>query len=81
MEDALAIWRRRSSTVFVEEENCLCFGPVIAGSQSSAAGVVEPIRVDNPQLIPAEIVFEIKQASKIPHEKNASQPQDHTVVQ
>ncbi|KAL8270019.1 hypothetical protein Esti_006052 [Eimeria stiedai] len=68
MEDALALWERSSTAVFVEDENCLCFGPVILGS----GGHTETIRVENPQLIPAEIVFELKQASRSASEKSAT---------
>ncbi|KAL8431118.1 hypothetical protein Efla_004639 [Eimeria flavescens] len=68
MEDALAVWRRRRTTVFVEDESSLCFGPVLVGSP----GILETIRVDNPQLVPAEIVLEIKQNVKSPHDKNAT---------
>ncbi|OEH79817.1 hydrocephalus inducing related protein [Cyclospora cayetanensis] len=70
MEDARAIWEKQSMTVFVEEENSLCFGPVIAGSLNSTPGVAETIRIGNPQLIPANIAFEIKQAPKGSHDKN-----------
>lgn len=72
MDEAYSIWQRRSGTIFVLDENCLCFGPVIAGSPGSTSGVVETIRIDNPQLIPAEIIFEIKQGPRGPHDKNAS---------
>lgn len=72
MEDAHALWQKRSGTVFVEEESCLCFGPVIA-SPGAACCVVETIRIDNPQLVPAEIVFDLKPNTKGPNDKNASQ--------
>ncbi|CDJ53112.1 hypothetical protein, conserved [Eimeria brunetti] len=61
MDEAYAVWQKRSGTIFVQDENCLCFGPIIVGSPGSASAVVETIRIDNPQLIPAEIIFEIKQ--------------------
>ncbi|CDI85439.1 Hydrocephalus-inducing protein like protein, related [Eimeria praecox] len=76
MDEAYAMWQKRSGTIFVQEENCLCFGPVIAGSPGSASGVVEMIRIDNPQLIPAEIIFEIKQAPRGPHDKNQQTAED-----
>ncbi|PFH36000.1 hypothetical protein BESB_056510 [Besnoitia besnoiti] len=59
-EEAAAWAGVREGRMYIVEEDCLSFGPVVASGESTKAGLQERIRIGNPKSVPAEVTLELK---------------------